>query len=135
MSRIGQVFIFIVGSVVAGLALAFIIVAWRPQLVRVAPASPPPAAQISAPVSRIAGDGRGARAGAAPAKPSAGEPPAVLYPGHDAWSYADAVQRAGPAVVYISTSRTVTERLPSGFGAFFGDFAPRYRNLTEHSLG
>ncbi len=66
---------------------------------------------------------------------SDGEPPTILYPGHDAWSYADAVQRAGPAVVYISTSRTVTEQIaPTGLGAFFGD-APQYRNLTELSLG
>src|ERR1700722_4394831 len=136
MSRIGQVFFFIVGSVVAGLALAFIIVAWRPQLVRVAPAAPPPAAQIGAPASPDTGEAPGgARAGSAASKTSTGEPPTVLYPGHDAWSYADAVQRAGPAVVYISTSRTVTERLPTGFGPFFDDFAPRYRNLTEHSLG
>ncbi len=33
MSRIGRVFMFIAASVVSGLALAFIIVAWRPQLV------------------------------------------------------------------------------------------------------
>ena len=60
----------------------------------------------------------------------------MLFPGHDAWSYADAVQRAAPAVVNIYTSRTVTERVqPSGFGAFFGDPAPRYRNRTERSLG
>jgi serine protease DegS len=136
MSRIGRVFIFIAGSVVSGLALAFIIVAWRTQLVRVAPAAPPPTAQIIAPASRDIGEGPdGAHGGAAPAKASGSEPPNVLYPGHDAWSYADAVQRAGPAVVYISTSRTVTERLPTGFGPFFDDFAPRYRNLTEHSLG
>ena len=63
-------------------------------------------------------------------------PPAVLYPGHDAWSYADAVQRAAPAVVNIYTSRTVTERVPpEGLGAFFGDPAPRFRNRTERSLG
>ena len=33
MSRIGRVFVFVAASVVSGLALAFIIVAWRPQLV------------------------------------------------------------------------------------------------------
>ena len=39
-------------------------------------------------------------------------------------------------MVNIYTSRTVTERVqPSGFGAFFGDPAPRYRNRTERSLG
>ncbi len=44
MSRIGRVFMFIAASVVSGLALAFIIVAWRPQLVRVPPPPLPPAA-------------------------------------------------------------------------------------------
>ncbi len=68
--------------------------------------------------------------------PAARDRPAVLFPGHDAWSYADAVQRAAPAVVNIYTSRTVTERVqPSGLGAFFGDPAPRFRNRTERSLG
>ena len=67
---------------------------------------------------------------------SDGQAPTILFPGHDAWSYADAVQRAAPAVVNIYTSRTVTERVqPSGLGAFFGDVAPRYRNRTERSLG
>jgi serine protease DegS len=65
-----------------------------------------------------------------------GPAPVILVPGHDAWSYAGAVQRAAPAVVNIYTSRTVTERVaPSGFGMFFPDPAPRYRNRTERSLG
>ena len=46
MSRIGRVLMFIAASVVSGLALAFIIVAWRPQLVGVAAGRPRrPAAQ------------------------------------------------------------------------------------------
>ena len=134
MSRIGRVIMFIAASVVSGLALAFVIVAWRPQLVGVAPTPAPPAAEN--------------RAAPNPAPASSPDPsptlvektdgraPTILFPGHDAWSYADAVQRAGPAVVNIYTSRTVTERVqPSGFGAFFGDPAPRYRNRTERSLG
>jgi serine protease DegS len=142
MSRIGRVLMFIAASVVSGLALAFIIIAWRPQLVRVAPTPPPPAAQSAAPgpdagpaaeKSRVPAAGAVTESGAAAT--AAGAPPAVLFPGHDAWSYADAVQRAAPAVVNINTSRTVTERVPTGFGAFFGELAPQYRNRTERSLG
>src|SRR5580658_4027868 len=138
MSRIGRVFMFIAASVVSGLALAFIIVAWRPQLVGIAPNPGPPAAPLAdrAVVQRP-------YQGAAPstveksdttARPE-GDQPAILFPGHDAWSYADAVQRAAPAVVNIYTSRTVTEQVAPGLGALFGDTAPRFRNLTERSLG
>ncbi len=142
MSRIGRVIMFIAASVVSGLALAFIIVAWRPQLVEMAPAPAPPAAE-SAKTDRTAtaveksGASRQGSAGESGAAVSAdGQAPVILFPGRDAWSYADAVQRAAPAVVNIYTSRTVTERVqPSGFGALFGDLAPRYRNRTERSLG
>jgi serine protease DegS len=134
MSRIGRVIIFIAASVVSGLALAFIIVAWRPQLVGVAPTPAPPIAASRAPANPESASAPDP--GPTPVEKSDGPPPSILFPGHDAWSYADAVQRAGPAVVNIYTSRTVTERVqPSGFGAFFGDPAPRYRNRTERSLG
>ena len=140
MSRIGRVLMFIAASVVSGLALAFIIIAWRPQLVAGRSVAPPPVAQNSAPGADSGERSRPppvAIAGATGAIAATdGPPPMVLFPGHDAWSYADAVQRAAPAVVKIYTSRTVTERVqPSGFGAFFGDLAPSYRNRTERSLG
>ncbi len=51
MSRIGRVFMFVAASVVSGLALAFIIVAWRPQLLRVAQPTPSLAAQPTRPAS------------------------------------------------------------------------------------
>jgi Do/DeqQ family serine protease len=142
MSRIGRVLMFIAASVVSGLALAFIVVAWRPQLVGVA--APPPAAAAPSSIPgpdaspalekpRVPAAGAVTETGAAPT--SDGAAPVLLFPGHDAWSYADAVQRAAPAVVNIYTSRTVTERVqPSGFGAFFGA-PPSYRNRTERSLG
>jgi serine protease DegS len=130
MSRIGRVFMFIAASVVSGLALAFIVVAWRPELVRVTSSPPPPVAD-AAPNPRLP-----AAAASASGSSPATSAPAVLFPGHDAWSYADAVKRAAPAVVNIYTSRTVTERVaPNGFGAFFGDPSPSYRNLTQRSLG
>ncbi len=147
MRRIGRVLMFIAASVVSGLALAFLIIAWRPQLVRVAPPVPPPAAQTVQP-SQADRQRTLENSSPPPGSPSAPlaapgvslapdhEHPAILFPGHDAWSYADAVQRAGPAVVNIYTTRTVTERVqPSGLGAFFGDAAPRFRNRTERSLG
>jgi serine peptidase DegS len=97
---------FIIGWVVGGLALAFIIVAIRPELLTHAPLAP-------------------AVAGAAPSAP---------IPGHV--TYADAVARAAPAVVNIYTARLVTERVaPSGWDELFGNFLPRYRQRVERSLG
>lgn len=136
MSRIGRILMFVTASVVSGLALAFIMVAWRPQLLRVTQPMPPAAAQLDPPGLPAPAGSQSAveKSSAPPARD--GEPAAVLFPGHDAWSYADAVQRAAPAVVNISSSWTVTERVqPSGFEAFFGEEAPRYLNRTEHSLG
>ena len=97
---------FIIGWVVGGLALAFIIVALRPQLLTHTPAAlPPTPGALSAPL-----------------------------PGHV--TYADAVARAAPAVVNIYTARLVTERVaPSGWDQLFGNFLPRYRQRVERSLG
>jgi serine peptidase DegS len=50
-------------------------------------------------------------------------------------SYADAVQRAAPAVVNVYTDRVVTERLSPSFGDLFGEFLPRYRQRIERTLG
>jgi len=69
---------FIIGWVIGGLALAFVIVALRPQLL------------VRAPIAPAAG-------------PVALSAP---LPGHV--SYADAVARAAPAVVNIYTARLVT---------------------------
>ncbi len=97
---------FIIGWVIGGLALAFIIVALRPELLTHTPIAPPPIpVALSAPL-----------------------------PGHV--TYADAVARAAPAVVNIYTARLVTERVaPSGWDQLFGNFLPRYRQRVERSLG
>jgi serine protease DegS len=102
----GRGLLFVTASIAAGLALAFLIVAWRPELVRPERvASPPP-----------------------PAAPAARMPATI--------SYADAVQRAAPAVVNIYTRRLVTERVaPSTLDELFGNFWPRYRRRFEDSLG
>jgi Do/DeqQ family serine protease len=97
---------FIIGWAVGGLALAFVIVALRPQLLTREPAAAPP--------ERTA--------------------PAPPIPGRV--TYADAVERAAPAVVNIYTARLVTERIaPSGWDQLFGNFLPRYRQRVERSLG
>jgi S1-C subfamily serine protease len=97
---------FIIGWVVGGLALAFVIVALRPQLLSHPLESAPIVA--AAPVPRTAGRD----------------------------TYADAVERAAPAVVNVYTARLVTERLaPSGLDQLFGNFLPRYRQRVERSLG
>jgi serine peptidase DegS len=51
-------------------------------------------------------------------------------------TYADAVQRAAPAVVNIYTARVVTERVtPSTLDELLRDVLPRYRQRIENSLG
>lgn len=97
---------FVAGSIVGGLALAFVIVALRPDLVR------RPAVAVPAPASA----------------PPVGQPARVTY--------ADAVLRAAPAVVNIYTARVVTERVaPATIDELFRDAWPRYRQRIENSLG
>ena len=105
--RLGGALVFVAGSVVGGLALAFLIVAVRPELIR------------------------GSAAGQAPA--AVAVPASLIAPGQG--SYAEAVQRAGPAVVNVYTARVVTERLAPSLGELFGDYVPRYRQRIERSLG
>jgi serine protease DegS len=112
---------FISASAIVGLAAAFVAVVVRPELIaRRAPAPAPP------PVS------------AAPARtaPPAIQTPVVVTTPHLANSYADAVERAAPAVVNIYTARLVTERIqPNAIEELFGDARPRYRQRLEQSLG
>jgi serine protease DegS len=97
---------FIIGSVIGGLALAFIIVVLKPQLLAHDP--------VARPIAAVAAT--------------------AAIAGHV--SYADAVARAAPAVVNIYTARVVTERIPpSGLDQFFGNFVPQYRRRVESSLG
>jgi serine peptidase DegS len=97
---------FFTGWVVGGLALAFIIVALRPELLNHAPPQTRLVQQTT--VTPVAGEA----------------------------SYADAVARAAPAVVNIYTTRLVTERIaPSGLEQLFGNYPPRYQRRTEGSLG
>ena len=123
MKSLGRWAAFLAGSVVGGLALAFVVVALRPDLIQggIMPA-PPAATAPSAP------SGPPQTEPAAPAAPVAAVPPARV-------SYADAVERAAPAVVNVYTARVVTERVfPSTIQELF-DFLPRYRRRIERSLG
>jgi Do/DeqQ family serine protease len=108
LERLGRGLTFVAGSVVGGLALAFLIVALRPDLIRRGSATPLPA--VAGPPAEIAAPSR--------------------------VTYSAAVQRAAPAVVNVYTARLVTERVaPSSLGELFGDFLPRYRQRIERSLG
>jgi serine peptidase DegS len=108
LKSLGRGLVFVAGSIVGGLALAFVIVALRPDLVRAPPpAAPPPVAASQVVTATTA-----------------------------AVTYADAVQRAAPAVVNIYTARVVTERVtPSTIDELLRDVLPRYRQRIENSLG
>lgn len=161
MNRAQSGLVFLAGSVVGGLALAFLIVAFRPALLPgIAARGGMPAASATAggdapaegnqPGSQSGGgtQGRGATGNPGPAPgPDSGSgtidangaapaaaPGGAMLPGPP--SYAPAVQRAAPAVVNIYTARVVTERVPRNpFEDPFGELAPRYRQRVERSLG
>ena len=107
LNRLGRGLIFIAGSVVGGLALAFLIVAARPELIRGASGLPAPVL---------------------PLPPAASLAPAQV-------TYAAAVQRGAPSVVNVYAARVVTERVAPTLGELFGDYIPRYRQRIERSLG
>jgi serine protease DegS len=104
---IGRGLTFIAGSIVGGLALAFVLVSARPELIR---------------------------RGTTPAPQRTPAPAATPAPARV--TYAGAVDRAAPAVVNVYTARLVTERVPPAtLGELFGGFLPRYRQRIERSLG
>ncbi len=116
MKNVGRGLTFIAGSIVGGLALAFVLIVLRPELIR--------------PDGRVMATDAPATANPTPAASRADIPaPARI-------TYSAAVDRAAPAVVNIYTARLVTERVaPSSLGELFGGFLPRYRQRVERSLG
>ena len=139
--------VFLAGALIGGLALAFLAVLWRPELL---------AGRVAARQAALAdGPGRAAtgaeagRAGAATesaqesgSAATAADPaavavdPAMPVRQAAASSYADAVRRAAPAVVNVYAARIVTERLPRNILQDpFGELGPRYRQRLEQSLG
>jgi serine protease DegS len=148
LHRLGRAAAFVAGSIVGGLALAFVIVFLRPQLLQ------QPAAVAAPQSAGVSGAAAGARPDPATVQDSqtrpaalpatAGDTPAAAgssaggsaQPPAASQSYAAAVMRAAPAVVNISTQRLVTEQLqPSVFDQLFGDLQPLYRHRVERALG
>jgi len=129
MQQTAKTLTFLAGAAIGGLALAFVIVALRPDLLQ---RKSPGAAVESPPAS--------AYPSAAPATITAAEPgptpAASTSAASETGSYAAAVRRASPAVVNIYTARVVTERrIRSPLEDFFGDLGPRYRQRVERALG
>ncbi|MEZ5475111.1 MAG: trypsin-like peptidase domain-containing protein [Steroidobacteraceae bacterium] len=121
-SSIKKGLVFIASSVIVGLAAAFLLVAWRPELVA------RPAVYPSPPPAPIANNSQPAES-PQPIRPATTPESAPV-------SYASAVERAAPAVVNIYTARVVTEQIrPSPIEQLFGDTSPRYRQRVERSLG
>ena len=113
LERLGRGLTFVVGSIVGGLALAFVIVAVRPDLIR----RPAPATFVPSP------------------PPMTATASSVDIPAPARVTYNAAVQRAAPSVVNIYTQRVVRERVPPSLGDLFGEFLPRQRARIERSLG
>jgi serine protease DegS len=120
--------IFVLGSVIGGLALAFLLVLWRPDLLARGEIRAPLAAATSQEGNEFATSPEGSNL----VPPGA----ANSMPADAVTSYSTAVRAAAPAVVNIYTQRLVTERVPrSFFDDPFGEFAPRYRQRVQQSLG
>jgi len=146
LHRLGRAAAFVAGSIVGGLALAFVIVFLRPQLLQrpvagAAPATPSAAAPASVATPNAA-PVQDTHAGSGTPPPAADDDhaPPASDAAHGApqptESYAAAVMRAAPAVVNISTQRLVTEQFqPSVFDQMFGDLQPLYRHRVERALG
>jgi serine protease DegS len=113
-----RVLSFLLRAVVLGLAVAFLVVWWKPTLLgahTAAPAPTPTAAVISPSPT--------------PPSPAAAQPVVMQ-------SFADSVARAAPAVVNIYTARVVRERTQvPPLNQLFGDYWPSYRQRVERSLG
>jgi serine protease DegS len=116
---------FITASAIVGLAAAFIAVVVRPELI--ARRAPQPTAELSKPENPPAA----AQTPASVEQPTAPEPASRAVN-----SYAEAVERAAPAVVNIYTARVVVDVIrPNPIEQLFGDAGPRYRQRVERSLG
>lgn len=125
MMRWQKPVIFLTGALVGGLALAFLAVLWRPELLNGRLAARQAALAGASTADSPATD-LGSGVIATPSTPS----PTPLG------SYADAVRRAAPAVVNVYAARIVTERLPRNILQDpFGELGPRYRQRLEQSLG
>jgi len=121
-----RVLSFLLRAVVLGLAVAFLVVWWKPTLLGAHTAAPATApAPGAAPAPTAAARSLSPTPAAAPAAQ-----PVVMQ------SFADSVARAAPAVVNIYTARVVRERTQAPpLNQLFGDYWPSYRQRVERSLG
>jgi serine protease DegS len=142
LNRLGRAIAFVAGTIVGGLALAFVIVYIHPQLL-LRPSTPAPSVAAPTPSAASQADVASIPAPMQSTDPSAGAPPSPLadrarVPANasTSGSFATAVKRASPAVVNIWTQRLVTEQIqPSVFDQMFGDLQPFYRHRVERALG
>lgn len=128
LRKLGVGLVFLVGATIGGLAMAFLVVYFRPGVLLrtrtvTAAAAPASGAPTSAPLGVLPA------AGASDAAKTA-ELGIALH------SFADAVHRAAPAVVNIYTARVVTEQVqPDSFERLFGQYGPRFQQRVQRALG
>jgi len=130
MGKASRAIIFLSGATVGALALGFVVIAARHDVLALlglrGPTEAPPEA-IAAPVAGL--DDTGVLEGGSPAVAPDSAP-------GGSGSYSAAVRLAAPAVVNIYVARVVAERVPYNFLQDpFGEFWPRYRRRVEQSLG
>lgn len=135
MSGWKKAVIFLTGSLVGGLALAFLAVAglyvWRPEILAGLTRTGTPQTVELPDASEPMGPLPTTDNESAPALVA----PQVAREAGSA-SYANAVRIAAPAVVNLYVTRMATERVLRSFlDDPFGEFAPRYRRRTEQTLG
>ena len=122
--KLGLGLVFLAGAIIGGLALAFLVVYFRPDLlVRTRTVTPPaPAALTMLPP-----------AGTAPTA-EVDTPPDARTAAVSMRSFAHAVQRAAPAVVNIYTARLVTEQVqPNSVEQLLN--GPRTEQHVQRALG
>jgi len=130
MGKASRAVIFLAGAVVGALALGFVAIATRHDVLALlglraaADASVP---TVSAPIDGLDDTGVTENDSTTVAPES---------PMESSGSYSAAVRLAAPAVVNIYVARVVAERVPYNFLQDpFGEFWPRYRRRVEQSLG
>ena len=141
MSGWQKAVIFIWGSIIGGMAFAFLgLIAaaqWRPELLSSLGLGKAPQAATEivlpgAPSSAPSADGKTVE----DTPKDIILPPAPVAGPSSTGSHAAAIRIAAPAVVNIYVRRVVNERVPRNFLQDpFGDFAPLYRRRMQQSLG
>jgi len=126
--------IFLAGSLVGGLALAFLgvlgIYLARPELLRELQPAPAASETVELPAAPSSRPSEALEAALPAAAETPGSRDVALA------SYSAAVRLAGPAVVNLYVTRVATEPVLRSFLEDpFGEFAPRYRRRIDQSLG